>query len=61
MTWGELRRIAKERGARLVRNGSRHDKWQTVDGKVFYLERHWSQEARKGITKSILDILGVKN
>ena len=59
MTWNELIKIAKEHGFVFVRHGSRHDEYKNPKtGKTIQVERHWSQEVRKGLLKCLKRQIG---
>lgn len=59
MTWSELKRKAVKAGFKFVRSGKKHDIYVNPEtGQFLQIERHWSQEVRKGLANSILKMLG---
>lgn len=55
MTWKELERIAKQHGFRFDKHRRKHDEYYNEsNGKRILIERHWSQEIKPGIMKSLL-------
>ncbi len=50
MNWNELRKLAVKNGFRLIQHGKKHDEYYNEQtGKTIQIERHWSQEVRKGL------------
>ena len=59
MKWSEIRRIAERQGWILVRYGKKHDVYEK-DGETLYIERHFSQEIKKGLYYNVLKQLKIK-
>ncbi len=59
MKWGELRKIAEDKGWYLVRHGANHDiyKHEKTNG-LLLVERHESQEIRHGLYLKIKKLIG---
>ena len=56
MKWGEVEKIAKEKGWRLKRHGSRHDVYDHPDktkDNILYIARHPSKEVPDGTFRKI--------
>lgn len=50
MKWKELIKIAEAHGYRLVKHGKKHDRYYNAEtGDEILVERHGSQEVRKGL------------
>lgn len=50
MNWNEIKRIAEEKGFKFIRHGKKHDIYYNYEtGTMIQIERHWSQEIRKGL------------
>lgn len=49
MKWKELIKIAVEKGYRLYAHGKKHDIYINDKGERLIIERHGSQEIRKGL------------
>lgn len=59
MTWKELKIRAERAGYQLVRNGKKHDIYKNPDtGSMIQIERHWSQEVRPGLLKTLKKEIG---
>lgn len=59
MKWNELKRIAIAHGFRFVRSGGKHDEYYNPETKVtIQIERHWSQEVRKGLLSRLKKQIG---
>lgn len=59
MKWNELKRLAVENGFELLRHGKKHDVYYNAKmGKTILIERHWSQEVRPGLMKTLKQIIG---
>lgn len=59
MTWRELRLIAKKNGYHFVSHGKKHDKYENPETKSrIMIERHWSQEVRPGLLKTLKKEIG---
>lgn len=55
MNWNELRRIVENNGFVFAGHGKKHDIYRNPEtGQRVLIERHWSQEVRKGIAHKIL-------
>ena len=60
MTWAEVIRDLKKRGAKFKGHDKRHDLyWNPKTGAEVEIPRHFSQEAPKGTVHSILKKLGL--
>lgn len=59
MKWKELIRIAIEKGYRLQSHGKKHDIYVNDQGDRLIVERHGSQEIRKGLQSSLKKQLGI--
>ena len=61
MKYSQFVRILKDHGCKFVRHGSGHDVWYSpINGEVFAVGRHGSQEVPKGTVYSILKEAGIK-
>ncbi len=61
MTTAELIRLLKKNGCFLVRNGARHDIYESpITGARFEVGRHAKEEVRKGTVENILKKAGIK-
>ena len=58
MKWNELIKIATEKGFRLYAHGKKHDIYINDQGERIMIERHGSQEIRKGLMSSLKKQLG---
>ena len=59
MKWAELIKIAKEHGYRFVAHGKKHDFYFNDETKEkLIVERHGSQEIRKGLMKDLKKKIG---
>jgi len=59
MKWSELRKIVEAKGWIFSRHGSRHDIYLHPEHEEpLQIERHWSQEIRKGLYKKIKKQVG---
>jgi len=59
MKWSELEKIAREKGWYLARHGGKHDIYLHPDhDRPLQIERHGSQEIRKGLYKKIKKQVG---
>lgn len=58
MNWNELRREAERHGYVFVRNGKKHDIYINSNGDLIQIERHWSQEVRPGLLKTLKKKIG---
>lgn len=59
MNWNEMRKKAIENGFELFKHGSRHDIYvNKSSGKIILIERHWSQEVRKGLMNKLKKEIG---
>ncbi len=59
MNWNELRKLAVKNGFRLVQHGKKHDEYYNEKtGKTIQIERHWSQEVRKGLMLKLKKEIG---
>ncbi len=59
MKWNELKRIAEEHGFQFLRHGKKHDLYYNPEtGKTIQIERHWTQEVRPGLMKSLKQVIG---
>lgn len=59
MKWKELVKIATAKGYRLYSHGKKHDIYVNDNGERLVVERHGSQEIRKGLVNSIKKQLGL--
>lgn len=54
MNWNDIRRIAISRGYTFERHGSSHDIYRNEQtGDRLLIERHWSQEVRRGLLNAL--------
>lgn len=58
MKWKELIKIATEKGFRLYAHGKKHDIYVNDNGERLIIERHGSQEIRKGLMNNLKKQLG---
>lgn len=59
MTWKELKLIAESRGYVFRKHGKKHDQYVNPEtGSLIQVERHWSQEMRKGLLKTLKKEIG---
>lgn len=59
MNWKELRKKAEEHGYIFVKHGKKHDKYMNIStGDLIDIERHWSQEVRPGLLKTLKKKIG---
>lgn len=59
MKWKELIKIAKEKGYVFKRHGKEHDVYENkITGDWLIVERHGSQEIRKGLQAKLLKQIG---
>ena len=58
MKWKELIKIATDRGYRFYTHGKKHDIYVNDNGERLIVERHGSQEIRKGLMNSLKKQLG---
>lgn len=59
MTWRELEKIAVANGYEFVSHGKKHDKYvNRTTGSRIMIERHWSQEVRAGLLKTLKKEIG---
>ncbi len=59
MNWSELKREAERHGFEFVKHGKKHDKYfNPQTGIMIDFERHWSQEVRPGLMKSLKKKIG---
>lgn len=59
MKWKELIKIAKEKGYEFKRHGKEHDVYEhKITGDWLIVERHGSQEIRKGLQAKLLKQIG---
>lgn len=59
MTWKELETIARAHGYKFVSHGKKHDKYVNAEkGSIIQIERHWSQEVRKGLLNALKKEIG---
>lgn len=55
MNWRELEKRACERGFVFVKHRKKHDElYNPKSGVTILIERHWSQEVRGGLLKTLL-------
>lgn len=59
MKWKELIKIATEKGYRFYAHGKKHDIYVNDNGERLIVERHGSQEIRKGLMNSLKKQLGI--
>ena len=60
MKWSELEKIAREKGWVFIRHGNKHDIYLHPDNDFpLQIERHWSQEIKKGLMKKIKKQVGI--
>lgn len=60
MKWNELTKLAISQGFRFESHGKKHDLYVNDKGQRIQLERHGSQEVRKGLLNAILKQIGLK-
>ena len=54
MKWSEIEKIAREKGWEFAKHGKKHDLYLHPDHEEpLQVERHWSQEIRKGLLKKL--------
>ena len=54
MKWSELEKIIVEKGWYFAKHGKKHDIYLHADhDEPLLIERHWSQEIKKGLYKSL--------
>lgn len=58
MKWNELIKIATDKGYRLYAHGKKHDIYVNDNGERLIVERHASQEIRKGLMNALKKQLG---
>lgn len=58
MKWKELIKIATEKGYRFYAHGKKHDIYVNDNGERLIVERHGSQEIRKGLMNALKKQLG---
>lgn len=59
MKWREVKIKAEANGYRLVGHGKKHDRYENPEtGSIVFLERHWSQEVRPGLLKTLKKEIG---
>lgn len=59
MNWNEMRVKATEHGFVFVSHRGRHDEYYNpTTGVTIMIERHWSQEVRKGIMHKLKKEIG---
>ena len=59
MKWNELKRIAIAHGFRFYKGLNEHDLYINEETKkVIMLERHWTQEVRKGLMNKLKKDIG---
>lgn len=59
MKWNELIKIAESKGYRLMAHGKKHDIYVNDEGDRLTMERHGSQEVRKGLMNVMKKKLGI--
>ena len=61
MTYGELKRLLKKNGCKIIREGSNHEIWYSpITNEQFPVGRHTNEEVKKGTLQSILKAAGLK-
>lgn len=59
MNWNELRKLAIKHGFVFYKHGGNHDEYYNPKtGKTILIERHWSQEVRKGLMNKLKKEIG---
>ena len=58
MKWKELIKIANEKGSRFYAHGKKHDIYVNDNGERLIVERHGSQEIRKGLMNALKKQIG---
>ncbi|MDE5644031.1 MAG: type II toxin-antitoxin system HicA family toxin [Muribaculaceae bacterium] len=59
MKWSELIKIAEAHGYKFVGHGKKHDRYRNPEtGDTIMVERHGSQEIRKGLYLSLKKRIG---
>lgn len=59
MNWNELKRLAIKHGFEFAGHGKKHDFYlNKKTGKMLQIERHWSQEVRKGLLMKLKKEIG---
>lgn len=59
MKWNELKRQAIKHGFRFVKHGKEHDEYRNQEtGVIVQIERHGSQEVRKGLASKLRKQIG---
>lgn len=60
MKWSELKKIAIKKGFKFYKSLNGHELYINEETKqVIMLERHWSQEIRKGLMEKLKKQIGV--
>lgn len=59
MKWSELKKIATEKDFKFYAHGKKHDIYVNSKGERLMIERHGSQEIRKGLMISLKKKLGL--
>ena len=60
MRYSELKKILRDNGCYLDKEGSKHEKWYSPKtGKYFRVGRHNSEDVKKGTLHSILTDAGI--
>lgn len=58
MKWKELIKIATDKGFRFSAHGKKHDIYTNEKGDLLIVERHGSQEIRKGLMNKLKKQIG---
>lgn len=59
MNWNEMKKQAIKHGFVFVKNGGKHDEYYNpMTKRTILLERHWSQEIRKGLMMKLKKEIG---
>lgn len=59
MNWNEMKKKAIEHGFKFYKSRGNHDEYYNEETKqVILLERHWSQEVRKGLMHRLKKQIG---
>lgn len=59
MTWQEFERLARKKGFQFVKHGRKHDEYYNPETDItIQIERHWTQEIRKGLQATLMKAIG---
>ncbi len=61
MTYGELKRLLKKNGCKIIREGSNHEIWYSpITNEQIPIGRHTKEEVPRGTLQSIKKAAGLK-